>query len=132
MPTFTAPDGTRLAHRMTGGGAPLVCPPGGPAGCGPLGDLNGLAAYRRLVLADPRGTGGSERPADASSYRCDRQVADVEALRAHLRLERFDLLAHAGGADVAVQYAARHPVRVRRLVLVAPSTIRGSTAPRPS
>ncbi|RJL27174.1 alpha/beta fold hydrolase [Bailinhaonella thermotolerans] len=121
MPTFTAQDGTKLAYHVAGTGEPLVCLPGGPMQDSEyLGDLGGLAERRRLIRADPRGTGESGVPADPASYRCDRLVADVEALREHLGLDRMDLLAHSGGANLAVSYAARHPGRVRALVLVTP------------
>lgn len=122
MPTFTAPDGTRLAHHESGDGPPLVCLPGGPMqSAAYLGDLGGLAAHRRLIGLDPRGTGESAAPANTASYRCDRQVGDVEALREHLGLDRLDLLAHSGGANLAILYAARHPERVSRLLLITPS-----------
>jgi pimeloyl-ACP methyl ester carboxylesterase len=74
-----------------------------------LGELGGLSAHRQLMMLDPRGTGGSATPADPSSYRCDRLVDDVEALREHLALEHMDLLAHSAGANLALLYAARHP-----------------------
>lgn len=83
-----------------------------------LADLGGLTS---LVRLDLRGTGESDAPADTETYRCDRQVDDVEALRAHLGLERLDLLGHSAGGTIAVLYAARYPERVGRLVLVAPS-----------
>ncbi|GGT28164.1 alpha/beta fold hydrolase [Streptomyces chromofuscus] len=119
MPTFSAPDGTRLAHHLRGDGAPLVVLPGGPMRpSGYLGDLGGLAAHRRLVLLDLRGTGDSEAPADPATYRCDRLVADVEALRVHLGLDRMDLLGHSAGGSLAMLYAARHPDRVARLALI--------------
>jgi proline iminopeptidase len=122
MPTFTAPDGTRLAYRSEGGGEPLICLPGGPMqDSAYLGDLGGLAARRRLIVLDPRGTGGSAAPADTSSYRADRQVDDVEALREHLGLERIDLLAHSAGTNLAILYALRHPAHIGRLLLIAPS-----------
>ncbi|MCX5206622.1 alpha/beta hydrolase [Streptomyces sp. NBC_00237] len=146
--SYPAPDGTRLAYRVidgdgdgdgsTGTGthadtdtdtdesaAPLVCLPGGPLHDSRyLGDLGGLAtvAGRRLLLLDFRGSGGSEVPEDSASYRCDRLVEDVEALRVHLGLPALDLLAHCAGANVAVQYAARHPERVTRLTFITPST----------
>ncbi|MBQ0900873.1 alpha/beta fold hydrolase [Micromonospora sp. U21] len=123
MTTFAAPDGTTLAYRTLGGGAPLVCLPGGPMrDSAYLGDLGGLGAYRTLVVPDQRGTGRSAVPADVSTYRCDRLVADVEALRRHLGLDRLDLLGHSAGTNVALQYATRHPERVGRLALVTPST----------
>ncbi|MFD3973505.1 alpha/beta fold hydrolase [Streptomyces cyaneofuscatus] len=71
-------------------------------------------------MLDPRGTGLSAFPADAASCRCDRQVADVEALRVHLGLPRVDVLAHSGGANLAMRYAARHPRRAGRLALITP------------
>ncbi|MCO6000031.1 alpha/beta fold hydrolase [Actinoallomurus rhizosphaericola] len=122
MPTYSSHDGTVLAYHLAGQGDPLICVPGGPGRpSGYLGDLGGLAASRRLILLDNRGTGGSAAPADPSGYRADRLIADVEALREHLGLEMIDLLAHSAAADVAVLYAARHPYRIRRLVLTTPS-----------
>ncbi|MFC9752269.1 alpha/beta fold hydrolase [Streptomyces sp. NPDC056921] len=136
MPTFYAPDGTRLAYRIHGGGdgdgdsvgridddgGPVVCIPGGPADSRYLGDLGGLSAHRRLIVLDLRGTGRSAIPDDTSSYRCDRLAEDVEALRIHLGLPRIDLLGHSAGANLATQYAARHPENVGRLALIAPGT----------
>ncbi|GAA2784782.1 alpha/beta hydrolase [Kitasatospora sp. CM 4170] len=125
MPTLIAPDGTELAYRVLGegAGAPLVCLPGGPMrDSAYLGDLGGLPAHRRLIVADQRGAGLSATPADPASYRCDRLVGDVEVLREHLGLDRMDLLAHSAAANLAVRYAEQHPHRVGRLVLITPGT----------
>jgi proline iminopeptidase len=88
-----------------------------------LGDLGGLTTRRRLVLLDLRGTGRSAVPEDDSSYRCDRLIDDVEALREHLGLDRVDLLAHSAGANVAARFVERNPADVGKLVLVTPSTL---------
>jgi proline iminopeptidase len=122
MPAFHAFDGTELAYHVRGDGDPLICLPGGPmraSAC--LGDLGGVSGRRRLILLDLRGTGDSATPADPSSYRCDRLVDDVLGLQDHLGLDRADVLGHSAGANIAVQYALRHPTRVSRLVLVTPS-----------
>ena len=123
MPTFTAPDGTRLAYDVTGDGpTPLICIPGGPLRePAYLGDLGGLANRRPLLILHLRGTGRSERPADHHSYRADRMVADIEALREHLGHERIDLAAHSAGGTLALLYAAEHPDRIRSLTLITPS-----------
>ncbi|WP_327358238.1 alpha/beta fold hydrolase [Streptomyces sp. NBC_01304] len=119
MTTFTAPDGTRLAYHVSGEGEPLLCLPGGPMRASAyLGDLGGLSARRRLIMLDLRGTGDSAAPADPATYRCDRQIEDVEALRGHLGLDRIDLLAHSAAGDLALLYAARHPGRIRSLTLI--------------
>ena len=123
MPVFRAGDGTELAYHVQGDGPPLVCVPGGPMRDSVyLGDLGGLSASRRLVILDLRGTGQSAVPADPASYRCDRLVDDVAALRDHLGLDRMDLLGHSAGANIVAMYAARHPSLVSKLALVAPST----------
>jgi pimeloyl-ACP methyl ester carboxylesterase len=122
MVTFAAADGTLLAYHEIGEGEPLVCLPGGAMRASAyLGDLGGLSAHRRLTLLDLRGTGDSATPADPATYRCDQQVDDVDALRAHLGLDRIDLLGHSAGAAIAILYATRHPERVGRLVLVTPT-----------
>ncbi|MET8952780.1 alpha/beta fold hydrolase [Streptomyces sp. NPDC004393] len=119
MPIFDAYDGTRLTYHLRGEGEPLVVLPGGPMRASAyFGDLGGLAARRRLVLLDLRGTGDSATPADPGTYRCDRLVDDVEALRTHLGRERMDILAHSAGGSLALRYAARYPERVSRLALI--------------
>jgi pimeloyl-ACP methyl ester carboxylesterase len=122
MATFDGADGTRLAYHQAGEGRALICVPGGPMQASAyLDDLGGLSAHRSLVLLDLRGTGESAVPADPTSYRCDRLVDDVEALRGHLGLDGIDLLGHSAGAALALLYAARHRDRIGRLALLNPS-----------
>lgn len=121
MGNFASYDGLDLAYRVAGDGPPLVCLPGGPGRAAEyLGDLGGLDSSRKLILLDPRGVGLSSDPADSATFRVDRLVQDVEALRAHLGLEQMDLLAHSAGANLALLYAAAYPERVSRLILVTP------------
>lgn len=139
MPPYTSYDGARLAYRTlgypraetTGNGdsgteaespAPLVCLAGGPArDSAYLGDLGGLSAFHPLVVPDQRGTGGSP-PASPGAYAFPRLAEDVEALRAHLGLERFALLAHDAGTATAQAYAAAHPDRLTHLILLNPGS----------
>ena len=116
--SFHARDGRKLTYRKLGHGPVLVCHPGGPGfSADYFGDLAALWEQFTLIMLNPRGTGGSDRPADRRAYEIDDYVADVEDLRQHLGLERMLLLGHSHGGVVAMGYAAKHPGRVRRLVL---------------
>ena len=121
VPAFASYDGTEIGYRVLGDGPPLVCLPGGPGRSADyLGDLGGLDRSRQLILIDPRGVGLSADPADPATFRADRLVADVEALRDQLGLDQLDLLAHSAGCVLATFYAAAHPQRLSRLILVTP------------
>ena len=122
MPRFRSWDGTELAYRVAGSGPPLVCVPGGPGQAVEyLGELGGLSGLRTLILLDNRGTGASQAPRDPATYRVDRLVEDVEALRGHLGLDRMDLFGHSASGGICLLYAAAYPDRLDHLVLVSPS-----------
>lgn len=117
---FTTADGRTLTYREEGAGPTLVCHPGGPgASSRYLVDLGGLGSQLRLVLLNPRGTGGSDRPHDPAAYRIVDYVADLDELRTHLGLQTMSLLGHSHGGVVAMAYAAAHPARLDRLVLAS-------------
>jgi proline iminopeptidase len=117
---LTTADGRTLAYRRLGSGRALPCHPGGPGLPGAeLADLAGLDDSLELLILEPRGTGRSTRPADAAAYDFEHYVADLEELRVHLGEERIDLLGFSHGGMVAMAYAAAHPDRVGRLLLVA-------------
>jgi pimeloyl-ACP methyl ester carboxylesterase len=118
--TFRTADGRTLSYRREGEGPVLVCHPGGPGfSARYFGDLAGLGAVFTLVMLNPRGTEGSDRPSDPRAYETADYVADLDELRAHLGLERMLLLGHSHGGVVAAAYAAAHPDRVERLVLAS-------------
>ena len=113
MARFASYDGTQIGYRTLGDGPALVCLPGGPGRtCEYFGDLGGLSRSRQLIMPDTRGTGESADASDPLSYRCDRLAGDVEALRAHIGLDRMDLLGHSAAGDLATLYAAAFPQRV--------------------
>src|SRR5262249_20855645 len=124
VPSLTTADGRALVWREAGAGAPLLMHAGGP-GCSAryFDELPELEARRTLLLLDPRGTGGSARPADPHAYDLDDYAADIEAVREHLGLEQLDLVGHSHGGFVAMAWAGLYPDRVGRLVLAG-------TAPR--
>src|SRR5919204_5507827 len=120
MESLRTADGRTLSYRREGAGPVLVCHPGGPGFSSRyFGDLAGLGERFTLVLLNPRGSEGSDRPADSRAYRTEDYVADLEELRAHLGLEQIRLLGHSHGGVVAQAYAAAHPDRVEKLVLAS-------------
>lgn len=117
---FLTTDGRKLTYRRLGHGPLLVCHPGGPGLSSTyFGDLAGLWERFTLILINPRGTGGSDRPADRRAYQIDDYASDIEELRQHLGLEQIMLLGHSHGGVAAQAYAAKYPDRVSRLVLAS-------------
>lgn len=73
-----------------------------------------LASEWRLIALDQRGHGYSDH---AKTYSRDDYLADLDALLEHLRIEEAALLGNSLGGVNAFQYAARHPERVRALII---------------
>jgi len=78
--------------------------------------IDEFSAAHTYVEYDTRGCGLSQRRVDDLSF--ESWVRDLEAVAdSHGRDEPFTLLGFTCGAGVAVEYAARHPERVRNLIL---------------
>lgn len=116
-------DGERLAYATVGDGPPLVRAAHWITHLdyewqSPVWQhwMEGLSRGRTLVRYDERGCGLSDHdPYDVS---LESFVHDLEAVVDDLGLERFPLMGLSQGGPVAIEYAARHPERVSRLVLV--------------
>ena len=76
-----------------------------------------LERSMQVVYFDQRGSGRSERPA-SGEYSMAALVEDVEALRRHLGVPQMTLLGHSFGATIALEYAARYPEHVRKLIVM--------------
>lgn len=70
-----------------------------------------------MVLWDQRGNGRSSPLKPEQSCTLRDQVADLDALRARLGVERVDLLGHSWGGFLVMAYAALHPEHVAHLVI---------------
>ena len=99
-------------------GKPAVFLHGGPgAGCNAKCRRFFDPAIYRIVLFDQRGCGRSTPHAELRGNTTWDLVADVERLRAHLRIERWQVFGGSWGSTLALAYAETHPDRVSELVL---------------
>jgi proline iminopeptidase len=73
-------------------------------------------AYR-IVLFDQRGCGRSTPHASLEENTTWHLVADIEALRAHLGVEKWQVFGGSWGSTLALAYAQTHPEAVTELVL---------------
>jgi proline iminopeptidase len=74
------------------------------------------AAYR-IVLFDQRGCGKSTPHASLVDNTTWHLVSDIETLREHLGIERWQVFGGSWGSTLALAYAETHPGRVTELVL---------------
>jgi proline iminopeptidase len=112
--------GLQLHYRSVGTGPPVIILSGGPGFevdyMLPVADV--FPTHRRILL-EQRGTG---RTRGAQLTAADMTLAvvvqDLEALRVHLKQERLFLVGHSWGGMLAMAYAATHPDRIDRLILI--------------
>ena len=99
-------------------GKPVVILHGGPgAGCSAkMRRFHDSKSYR-IVLFDQRGSGRSTPHADLVDNTTWDLVADIEALREHLGIERWQVFGGSWGSTLALAYAQAHPSRATELVL---------------
>lgn len=112
--------GHRMAWRSLGapGGEPWLLLHGGPGSGAQPGLLAPLDLARQWAIApDQRGSGASRPRGGLLGNHTQALVADLEALREHLGVARWSVLAGSWGTVLALAYAQQHPQRVQRLVL---------------
>jgi len=99
-------------------GKPVIFVHGGPGGgiTGVYRRLFDPAAYR-IILFDQRGCGGSTPHASLEANTTWHLVADMERLREHLGVERWQVFGGSWGSTLALAYAETHPEHVTELVL---------------
>lgn len=78
-----------------------------------------LSKHNRCIATDHRGWGESDAP--ASGYRLADLADDAQGVIEALQLDHYVLVGHSMGGKTAQLLAARRPVGLRGLVLVAPS-----------
>ena len=124
---LTVGDGHVLHFEECGNplGKPVVMIHGGPGG-GSNTFMRRLhdPGHYRIVLFDQRGAGKSTPSASLVANTTGHLVADMELLRQHLEIERWQLCGGSWGSTLALAYAQSHPLRVSELVLRGIFTLR--------
>ena len=76
-----------------------------------------IAKTRQVILYDQRGTGKSKLHKPDAPQTMEAQVADLDALREHLKFPQIDLVGDSYGGILVMAYTAAHPDRVHKLIL---------------
>ena len=99
-------------------GVPVVVLHGGPgAGSSPSHRRFFDPAFYRIVVFDQRGAGRSTPHGELRDNTTQHLIADLEALRRQLGIERWLLFGGSWGSTLALAYAQTHPQRCLGLVL---------------
>ena len=118
--TLAVDDRHTLYYEQCGNpkGKPVVLLHGGPGGgCSPkMRSFHDPAKYR-IVLFDQRGAGRSTPHADLVDNSTWDLVADIETLRTHLGIDRWQVFGGSWGSTLALAYAQTHPRQVTELIL---------------
>ena len=118
--TLDVGDGHTIFYEQCGNpnGVPVLLLHGGPGGgANPtMRRFHDPACYR-MVLFDQRGAGRSKPYASLEHNTTWHLVADIELLRRHLRIDRWQLFGGSWGSTLAIAYAETHPERVTGMVL---------------
>ena len=132
----TAADGVRIAYAVSGAGPPLLMPATWLSHLEHQWKslawqhwLEAMSSRFTLLRYDSRGCGLSDRDANELSF--EGWMRDIEAVVDAAGFKQFDVLGICWGSPIAVEYTARFPEQVRRLVIYggyAEGRLRGSRA----
>jgi proline iminopeptidase len=106
-------------------GKPVVILHGGPGGgiSANLRRFHNPSAYR-MILLDQRGCGASTPYACMEENTTWDLVSDIEKLRLHLKIERWQVFGGSWGSTLALAYTETHPERVMELIVRGIFTVR--------
>jgi proline iminopeptidase len=115
--------GANLYFKIVGKGNPVLVVGEAGHSSNYMNQLIGeLAKNNRVIYFDARATGKSKLPViHDSTVNFRKAVADLEGLRAVLRISKWSVLAHGFGSSIAAAYATQYPRNIHRLVLVNPA-----------
>lgn len=116
----TNDDSSKTYYKIFGKGEPLLIINGGPGmnSNGFEGMAKILAETQETIIYDQRGTGKSElKELNSKTISMKIMAEDIEALRKHLKIKKWNILGHSFGGMLASYYATIYPNSINKLVL---------------
>jgi pimeloyl-ACP methyl ester carboxylesterase len=118
---FADVGGARVHYQVAGSGRPLLLLHGlVGSGRNWRRNIGFLSRYARVYAVDQFNMGESDRVPGLDAG-LEATADRIVALMQVLGLEAADIAAHSHGGAIAMMLAARHPERVRKLILFAPA-----------
>ena len=124
---ITVDGSSRVYFEIRGRGRDTVIVPGGVVVAPHLATLS---EDFTVVFYDPRGRGRSDWIGEGRRLTMNNEVRDLETVRATLKISRAAIIGFSYLGLVSAIYAADHPARVSRLVLMGPMPPDHETASR--
>ncbi|WP_343817896.1 alpha/beta fold hydrolase [Colwellia asteriadis] len=118
---FITRNGQQYHYLNEGQGSPVVMVHGNPSWSFYYRNLvSALRTNHQCIVPDHIGCGLSDKPDDADyDYTLKNRIDDLEALLEHLNVkDNITLVVHDWGGMIGLGYAARHPERIKRLVVL--------------
>lgn len=114
-------NGNKLHYVNEGQGEPVVMVHGNPSWSFYYRNLvSALSDNHQCIVPDHIGCGLSDKPDDSAyDYTLEQRIDDLEALLDHLNVKQnITLIVHDWGGMIGMGFAARHPERIKKLVIL--------------
>ncbi|MBF4517300.1 alpha/beta fold hydrolase [Flavobacterium sp. ANB] len=113
-------DSSKTYYKTFGKGEPLLIINGGPGmnsnGFEDMAKI--LAESQETIIYDQRGTGKSKLAAlNSKTISMKLMADDIESLRKHLKIKKWNVLGHSFGGMLASYYATVYPNSINKIVL---------------
>jgi proline iminopeptidase len=113
-------DSSKTYYKIFGKGEPLLIINGGPGmnsnGFESMAKI--LAETQEAIIYDQRGTGKSKlTELNSKTISMKVMADDIESLRKHLKIKKWNILGHSFGGMLASYYATVYPNSINKLVL---------------
>lgn len=116
-----------ISFDILGNGYPILLLAGGPGNNAKY--LNEIAkrfsAEHKVILLHQRGTDPDlSKEFDPEKINVDTYIDDIESIREHLKIDRWNIFGHSWGGMLASIYGVHHKERINKMILVNSAGLR--------